>query len=246
MADLKVALEDLREETSSDRIAQAAALTPARRWARSLMLGLAIAAIGTAAFAVWSQNNRLGPHVASAPSLTRLTTDVGWTDYPAISLDGRILAYSSDRSGAVNLDIWIQHIPDGSPVRLTRDPADEIEPALSADGSRIAFVSSRDGGGVYLIPTLGGEERLLAPKGFAPRFSPDGKWLAYGVAEQGGSRIYVTPADGGPAAPVASGFYRTQAHVWSPDGRHLMFWGQRDRDAPPEQNVDWYVVAIPG
>ena len=86
---------------------------------------------------------------------------------------------------------------------------------------------------------------MLAAKGFSPRFSPDGNWIAYGVAEQGGSRIYVTPADGGPATAIAPGFYRTQAHVWSPDGRHLLFWGQRDRDAPPDHNVDWYVAAIP-
>jgi serine/threonine protein kinase len=246
MADLKVALEDLRDETSSDHSPHAAASKPARRWTRALLSTLVIPALGAAALSLWWQNHRSQSPASSTPFLTRLTTDVGWTDYPAISLDGKILAYSSDRSGDGNLDIWIQHVPDGAPVRLTRDPADEIEPALSADGTRIAFVSSRNGGGIYLIPTLGGEERLLAPKGFAPRFSPDGKWLAYGVAEQGGSRIYVTPADGGPATAVDPGFYRTQAHVWSPDGRYLMFWGQRHRDAPPEGDVDWYVAAIPG
>ena len=82
--------------------------------------------------------------------------------------------------------------------------------------------------------------------GFSPRFSPDGNWIAYGVAEQGGGRIYVAPAAGGPATPVAPDFYRAQAHVWSPDSRHLLFWAQRDRDAPPENNIDWYVAAIPG
>ena len=50
---------------------------------------------------------------------------------------------------------------------------------------------------------------------------------------------------GGPATAVAAGFYRTQAPVWSPDGRHLLFWGQRQRDAPPENNIDWYVAAVP-
>ncbi|MGH9200716.1 MAG: hypothetical protein ACRD2A_05715, partial [Vicinamibacterales bacterium] len=48
------------------------------------------------------------------------------------------------------------------------------------------------------------------------------------------------------ATPVAPGFYRLQAHVWAPDGGRLMFWGQRERDAPPEHNTDWYVTAIPG
>jgi Tol biopolymer transport system component len=131
-------------------------------------------------------------------------------------------------------------------VRLTRHAADDVEPTFSADGSRIAFQSRRLGGGIYVIPTLGGEERLLVAGGFSPRFSPDGKWIAYGVAEQGEGRIYVAPAAGGPSTPVAAGFYRTQAHVWSPDGRFLLFWGQRLRDGPPENNVDWYVAAVPG
>ena len=246
MADLKVALEDLREDAELTPLPQPAGSVRANRWTRRLVAGLATAVTVLLVLGAWWLSTRPQPLSAPKPSLTRLTSDVGWTDYPAISLDGKTLAYSSDRSGDSNLDIWIRHIPDGSPVRLTRHPADETEPSFSADGSRVAFQSSRDDGGIYVIPTLGGEERLLAVRGFSPRFSPDGNWLAYGVVERDGSRIYVTPADGGPATLVAPGFYRTQAHVWSADGRHLMFWGQRQRDAPPEHNVDWYVAAVPG
>jgi len=246
MADLKVALEDLREETDSRSLVEAVVSVPARRWTRELIAGLAVVAIGALTFGLWWRASRTQPEAVPRPFLTRLTSDVGWTDHPAISLDGKFLAYASDRSGEGNLDIWVQPIPDGAPVRLTRHAADEVDPSFSADGSRIAFQSSRPGGGIYVIPTLGGEERLLAARGFSPRFSPDGSWIAYGVAEQGGGRIYVAPAAGGPAIPVAAGFYRVQAPVWSPDGRYLLFWAQRHRDAPPENNVDWYVSAISG
>jgi eukaryotic-like serine/threonine-protein kinase len=244
MADLKIALEDLREDGQSPRPAPAAPPIAALRSGKAIAAGLALTVIAVLAAGAWWWGTRTTTSVASNPTLTRLTSDLGWTDYPAISLDGKMLAYSSDRSGDGNLDIWIQHIPDGAPVRLTRGPADDTDASFSADGSRIAFHSSRDGGGIYLIPTLGGEERLVVGRGFSPRFSPDGKWLAYVVADQDGSRIYVTPADGGPATLLAPGFYRTLGHVWSTDG-HLLFWGQHDRDAPPEHNTDWYVVAVP-
>ena len=245
MADLKIALEDLREELESRNRTESAASTPSRRVKWALLAGLGVVVAGAVVFGGW-RLSRTGSDAGSPPFLDRLTSDVAWTDYPAISLDGKILAYASDRSGEGNLDIWVQSIPDGAAVRLTRHAADDVEPSLSADGSRIAFHSSRPGGGIYVIPTFGGDERLVAARGFSPRFSPDGQWIAYGVTEHGGARIYVAPAAGGPATPVTAGFYRAQSHVWSPDGRYLLFWAQRDRDAPPENNVDWYIAAVPG
>ncbi len=246
MADLKVALDDLAEEANSPGLAEIKASLPARPWLRPVIAALTLAAIGTVAGVLWWQTTRTELATDSRPFLTRLTSDVGWTDYPAVSLDGKFLAYASDRSGDGTLDIWVQQLPDGAPVRVTDDAADDVDPSFSADGSRIAFQSSRLGGGIYIVPTLGGDERLVAARGFSPRFSPDGNWIAYGVADQGSGQIYVAPAAGGPATPVAAGFYRAQSAVWSPDGRHLLFWGQRQRGASAESNVDWYVAAVPG
>ena len=243
MADLKVALDDLREEADSSGLAEPSASPPARRVLRAVVGGLAIAGFGMVIAGVW-QMTRTQPAAAPRPFLTRLTSDVGWTDYPSISLDGKFLAYASDRSGDGTLDIWVQQLPDGAPVRVTDHAADDVDPSFSADGSRIAFQSSRLGGGVYVVPTLGGDERLVAAGGFSPRFSPDGNWIAYGVAERGSGQIYVAPAAGGPATAVAADFYRAQSAVWSPDGRYLLFWGQRQRGTSPEGNVDWYVTAV--
>ena len=94
------------------------------------------------------------------------------------------MAYASDRAGAGNLDIWIQHLATGEAVKLTSDPADESEPTFSPDGSRIAFRSERDGGGIDVVSTLGGEPRRIAPRGRRPRFSPDGTQIAYWVTGQ--------------------------------------------------------------
>jgi Tol biopolymer transport system component/tRNA A-37 threonylcarbamoyl transferase component Bud32 len=248
MADLKVALEELRDEHESGALAAPGAPGQGRRWQRPSWLGLEAAAIliavaAVAAVGLWQRF--VAPESgAPRPSLVRLTSDVGWTDHPSISRDGKLLAFASDRGGEHSLDIWVQQIPDGSPVRLTRDAADDIDPSFSADGSRIAFHSSRAGGGVYIVPTLGGEERLLAKGGYSPRFSPDGAWIAYGIAQSPGSRIEVAPAAGGPSRTLTAGFYLAQTPVWSADGRHLLFWGQRNRDAGPDGNVDWYVAAI--
>ena len=155
MSDLRVALEDLREEARLRPHREEASRARSATRRALLVSASAISLIAIVAVALWFFRPRTPTGVTPKQSLVRLTSDLGWTDYPAVSLDGTTLAYASDRSGDGNLDIWVQHIPNGAPVRLTRDPADDVDPSFSPDGSRIAFQSMRDGG------TAGGGAGLL-------------------------------------------------------------------------------------
>src|SRR5205085_11144580 len=112
------------------------------------------------------------PKPSSNLVLTRLTSDSGLTGSPAISLDGKLVAYASDRGGEQNLDIWVQQVAGGQPIRLTSNLADDTDPSFSSDSSKIVFVSKRSSGGIYVISTLGGEEQLVAENGAGPHFSP--------------------------------------------------------------------------
>ncbi len=98
-----------------------------------------VAVLAVGAIAGWWLARR--EPASRGPILTRLTADSGLSSDPALSPDGKLLAYASDRAGRTNLDIWVQQLPSGEPLRLTTDEADESEPAFSPDGSRIVFRS---------------------------------------------------------------------------------------------------------
>jgi len=207
-------------------------LRPGNRW--GIVAAAAVLAI-TAIGAVWAWRSFEQPRSAmNAPKITRLTTDSGLTAYPSLSPDGKLVAYASDRDSDGNLDIWVQQTSGGNPIRLTTNGADDLEPSFSPDGSRIAFRSERDGGGVYVVPTLGGVEQRRADLGRSPRFSPDGRWIAYWVGDQsyyGRRRIFVIPANGGQPRQIQPDFFTASRPVWSPDGKHLLFRGARDPKA---------------
>jgi serine/threonine protein kinase/dipeptidyl aminopeptidase/acylaminoacyl peptidase len=212
-------------------------------WA-GVAAGLAIVIVGS----FWSWRTfEQQPNAIHVPTITRLTTDSGLTAYPALSPDGKLLAYASDRASNGNLDIWIQQTAGGNPVRLTTNEADDLEPSFSPDGSQIAFRSERDGGGVYVVPATGGVERRLADPGRSPRFSPDGKWIAYWVGDRsyyGRRAIFVIPASGGQRRSIQPGFYSAGHPVWSPDSKRLLFLGVHDsNDANPNQ-FDWWVSPL--
>jgi Tol biopolymer transport system component len=176
--------------------------------------------------------------------VVRVTTNLGLTCCPALSPDGRLLAYASDRGGAGNLHIWVQQLPNGQPFQKTRDAADETSPRFSPDGTTIVF--GRTGAGIFAIPTLGDSERLIAPGGIDPEFSPDGRQIAYWVGDPYSSvtsgAVFVTPFVQYAPTRLATEFVDARFPLWAPDGRHVLFQGVQSPQARPE----WWVAPIDG
>ncbi len=169
---------------------------------------------------------------------TRLTYDDGLTTDPAISADGKLIAFASDRSGDDHLDIYVQQTGGGPAVRLTQTVGDDHEPTFSPDGSTIVFRAEREGGGLYTMPTFGGDPRLLVQGGHDPRFSPDGRYIAYTTEKSGtdtvavSGRCYVIPAVGGQPRLVTPEFRGATWPIWIAN-QTLLFLGISARDPRP-------------
>jgi serine/threonine protein kinase len=182
--------------------------------------------------------------------LVRLTSDDTLSGDPTLSGDGKLLAYASDQAHAGKMDIWIRQLPKGASLRLTNSPFDESNPAFSPDGAQIAFRSEKDGGGIYTISAFGGEPRLLAPQGQDPRFSPDGRYLAYWIGElhthMPSAKTYIMPASGGTPRRIAAQLADARYPNWAPDARHILLEGSRNPNLPPDQDAEWWVASVDG
>jgi serine/threonine protein kinase len=251
MSDLKVALQDAKEDSESGKQAplpQRRARKP--RWMWLATGGFVMLAIVAAL--VLRTTNR--PPPAIELKTERLTSNPGITDTPAISPDGRLVAYASDRGSERNLDIYVQHISVGQPNRLTHHEADDYEPSFSPDGAQIVFRSERDGGGLYIVETLGGTpERKLVSGGRSPSFSPDGSMVAYVQDKLSGFppmyKMFLVSSHGGQPKPfqpvfgIEPGILYRPTLTWSTDGKHLAFSGGQ---ADNFSHSDWWIAPLDG
>ncbi len=93
---------------------------------------------------------------------------------------------------------------------------------VSPDGKRIAFDMLGD---IYELPIEGGEARALA-SGMAwdmqPRYSPDGKSIAFTSDRAGGDNLWIMDANGGNARQITKETFRLPNNpVWHPSGRYI-------------------------
>ncbi len=87
-------------------------------------------------------------------ALVRLTSSTATEREPAVSPDGKTLAYSSDETGSFQL--YLMPLPHGTPRQLTKGPMSAQQPAWSPNGQALSF---RSDAGLFLIGVDGDGQR---------------------------------------------------------------------------------------
>ena len=244
MEDVKIALEELKEESDSGKLTTGApaqlarAQKPPNRLLAAGLLALGLVLIGTG---IWLRVFHPGVTGGPAPRVVPLTTYPGLEIEPALSPDGKQVAFAWNGEKEDNFDIYVKLVDAGTPLRLTTNPLPDHCPAWSPDGRYIAFVRlSPSGAEVYVIPALGGPERKLAQTAAIVDWSgeastggrlswlPDGKSLA--IVDRGGPKepnsIYLLSTETREKRRLTSPSADWGGDAYpglSPDGRTLAF-----------------------
>ena len=113
---------------------------------------------------------------------------------------------------------------------------------ISPDGKRVAYVvtsvdveANRGKRSIWIVPTGGGAARewiTSARNDDTPRWSRDGKRLAFLSTREGAPQIYVADAEGNGARQVTNVPRGVADFVWSPTGTHLAFTTEVEPDCP--------------
>lgn len=118
--------------------------------------------------------------------LIQLTTAAGDDNFPQVSGDGSLLAWSSSRDG--NYEVYVMPMAGGAQTRLAAHAGEDLYPRFIPGTSSLLFRSNRGGGpDLYRMTSTGGQLTRLTYTGNVNGFaiSPSGRFVAYNTT--GGS-----------------------------------------------------------
>ncbi len=170
-AEVRADLKRLKRDTDSGRTGATSGVTAAvpagKASLRWIWPAVAAIAVLVGAGVTWRAMRPAREATLPPMRVLPLTSYPGTETHPTFSPDGTQIAYSAEIEELHNMDIYLQIIGAGAPLRLTRDPLPDMFPAWSPDGRYIAFLRfSGTKGDVMLMPALGGAPRKLRELGF--------------------------------------------------------------------------------
>ena len=125
---------------------------------------------------------------------------------------------------------------DAADMRLLRNP--------DIHGDKVVFVHAGD---LWLVGDWGGTARRLTShvgSESQPKFSPDGRWIAFSADYDGNNDVYVMPSEGGEPRRLTWHPYPDRVIDWEPDGRAVRF--QSSRTSFTRREADLWRVPVDG
>jgi eukaryotic-like serine/threonine-protein kinase len=157
---------------------------------------------------------------------TRMSLD-GASHWPLWTPDGRRLTFRSWKTGTMTM--WWMPADQSGPAELLTDIGSMQSPeSWSPDAKTLAFTQMDDpqsGSDIYALPLDGDRKpQVLWRTKFSegsPKFSPNGKWVAYSSNESGQPEVYLRAYPTGEKIPISNSGGTDP--LWRGDGRQLYY-----------------------
>jgi Tol biopolymer transport system component len=218
IADARIEIEDAAAAPSGVSALASRAPQRVREWAPWFI------AASTLAVAAWLSLTRVdqpGNAAGRSVQAQRLTDRVGLEETPALSPDGKMVAFVAVTGGRRQL--WVRLLAGGTPLPVTKDDVDHYGPRWSPDSGALIYFTpgaqAGDSGTIWEIPALGGPARRLVTALGSGDLSRDGTQLAFIRFRDGGIEMAIANRDGSnarSAARLPAALYSNPR--WSPDG----------------------------
>ena len=253
MRELVVDLRRLGRRKGAGALAATAATAPKRRtWISWALAAMLVAGLG---LGVWVLANRRPPAIENplaGAEFTRLTDFEGAQTNPAISPDGKFVAFISNRGGS--FEIWLSETSGGSLSNLTQGRLGDVRAPLRALGfsgngadvwsAGVQGTAGSAGKRLRLLPLVGGAPRnFLREHAAEVAWSPDGTQVVYHTWDPG-DPTFVADHNGAQDRQIVKNAPGMHNHypVWSKDGR----WIYLVRGRPATREMDLWRISPEG
>jgi serine/threonine protein kinase len=209
--------KDRADADETDNAKASAAATLKRSHSAVGWIGGFVAGVLLAAGVAWWASRSVSP--STAMHFSAVTSFAGVQAQPALSPDGRSVAFVSNRDGHYN--IYVGLVRGSELVQITHGASMKSRPSWSPDGSTLAYAQLNDFGtmDIWEIAALGGSPRKVVLNANDPTWTADGHSLLY--QDLAGGAIWISGVSGeNPHLLVRMdpGFMGTEPRM-SPDGR---------------------------
>jgi serine/threonine-protein kinase len=195
---------------------KAGAARRALKFRTRVQLGVALGVVAMFAFVGGYGTGRRPLPPLEVGRSVQVTSDPGLEVQPALSPDGRSVAYAGGTSGGTR--IYVRQVAGGRATPISDDSTDsEDQPHWSPDGSRILFLSR---GGAFSAPASGGPVRQELPAGNGSAignaaWGPDGQTIAYTI----GDSLFVRDPAG--SSRLVAHIVEPSLCSWAPDAKQI-------------------------
>jgi Tol biopolymer transport system component len=169
----------------------------------------------------------------AASPIRQLTVTTASNVRPAISPDGKRIAFQSNRDGPYH--IYVMDADGNNVVQVTSGNFDDRHPAWSPDGKVIAVDSGGADGKreIWMVDVASKRRTQITRIGAIasfPSWSPDGKRISFYLYQTGSMDLWTVTPEGAPPVRVTSGLasesnnqctFACHAAAWSPDGSRI-------------------------